>query len=39
MYSFELTGTQEDIEKVANGIPKFLKQLKEIEKETNKSNK
>lgn len=29
MYSFELTGTQEDIEKVANGIPKFLKQLKE----------
>ena len=39
MYSFELTGTQEDIEKVANGIPKFLKQLKEIEKETNKNNK
>lgn len=29
MYSFELTGTQEDIEKVAAGIPEFLKKLKE----------
>lgn len=31
MYSFELTGTAEDIEKVAHGIPRFLKQLKETE--------
>ncbi|MFU0570075.1 class Ib ribonucleoside-diphosphate reductase assembly flavoprotein NrdI [Gardnerella vaginalis] len=31
MYSFELTGTQEDIEKVAQGIPRFLRQLKETE--------